>query len=101
MGLIPTAWRLLFATFPDPPSQPPDPANPENRVAPFILASSPASILNLTRDLLGIPLRFQLTQTRSKGMTPFSAIGVAWIAWVVSWAAASLWTNRTVKRMPL
>jgi protein-S-isoprenylcysteine O-methyltransferase Ste14 len=34
-------------------------------------------------------------------MRPASAIGVAWIVWVVSWYAASFWTNRTVKRAAL
>jgi protein-S-isoprenylcysteine O-methyltransferase Ste14 len=34
-------------------------------------------------------------------MRPASAIGVAWIGWVVSWFAASFWTNRTVKRVAL
>ena len=30
-------------------------------------------------------------------MTPESAIAVLWVAWVVSWGVAALWSNRTVK----
>lgn len=31
-------------------------------------------------------------------MSPESAVGAAWLAWVVSWFAAALWADRAVKR---
>src|SRR6266481_575040 len=34
-------------------------------------------------------------------MTPFAAIGAAWILWVVSWSVAAFWTSRRVKRISL
>src|SRR4249919_3164494 len=33
-------------------------------------------------------------------MQPLAAIGLVWLAWVVSWALASMWVNRTVGKPP-
>jgi hypothetical protein len=44
------------------------PEDPKNTIVPSILASIPASILNLTRDLLGILFRFRITSSRSRAL---------------------------------
>ena len=33
-------------------------------------------------------------------MQPLAAIGLTWFAWVVSWALAAVWVNRTVGKAP-
>jgi hypothetical protein len=31
-------------------------------------------------------------------MQPLAAIGLVWLVWVVSWALAAIWVNRTVSK---
>lgn len=33
-------------------------------------------------------------------MQPLAAIGLTWFAWIVSWALAAIWVNRTVGKAP-
>src|SRR5262245_54646288 len=59
------------------PTPPPDRADPENRDAPCMLASSPASILNHKSRRRGIPRRFSLRETcSSTGLSDLALVPV-------------------------